>query len=271
MRSSLLVLVLTALVGCSQYSTQDLLGYMALDEAMVCCKDYSTLTYQPLASSGEHWITVGKSAEAYQFTSGKSFYQAFKLDRKENVNINLTSIVGESVFIPSVVILDVNYRVIEVASNAKLNSGVVFGSGEYQLSIDNLDLDAIYLVIFTTAKDMSNLTPRKEPSSIVAETGQTMANKELLFSSAIPHSAVGNVLLDIEEASMTAKEYQDNSGDLTQLNERNLSELQKKNYAIEIIDAVDKQQYERAVSYINMAPDRKIALDIFTNAIKSIK
>ncbi|MGR5406544.1 hypothetical protein ACPV5E_22795, partial [Vibrio mediterranei] len=106
---------------------------------------------------------------------------------------------------------------------------------------------------------------------IVAETGQTMANKELLFSSAIPHSAVGNVLLDIEEASMTAKEYQDNSGDLTQLNERNLSELQKKNYAIEIIDAVDKQQYERAVSYINMAPDRKIALDIFTNAIKSIK
>ncbi|WP_295445874.1 MalM family protein [uncultured Thiodictyon sp.] len=83
-----------------------------LNAARVCCNALSGLRFAPLDTAGSAFYQVDGKAQAFDFSTGKSLLQAFEIpDDLQRATLTIDAIAGATVFVPTVLILDRNYRV----------------------------------------------------------------------------------------------------------------------------------------------------------------
>jgi maltose operon protein len=83
-----------------------------LNAAAVCCDDLAQLRFEPVDIENSKYYPVNRSSQAFDFTSGKSFVRAFRLpDSLERATVTLSAVAGATVFVPTVLILDDDFRV----------------------------------------------------------------------------------------------------------------------------------------------------------------
>jgi len=138
-----------------------------LNAARVCCDALSGLRFQPLDTKASQFYVLDSSAQAFAFSTGKSLLHAFVIpDELERATVRIDAIAGATVFVPTVLILDRNFRV----SRAIDSSGFTYapaGLMEPQRLTGKVYLDRRqggelaaekYLVVFTTDKDLRGST-----------------------------------------------------------------------------------------------------------------
>jgi maltose operon protein len=87
-------------------------GMSALRSARVCCSALDQIRFEALDPKKTRYYEIDASAPAYQFATGKSFFQAFKIpDNLDRATIRIEAIAGGTVFVPTVLVLDSRFRV----------------------------------------------------------------------------------------------------------------------------------------------------------------
>jgi maltose operon periplasmic protein len=138
-----------------------------LNAARVCCDSLSGLRYAPLNTKGAQFYEIDAQSQAFEFSTGKSLVQGIAIpDDLERATIDLDAVAGATVFVPTVLILDRDFKV----SRAIDSSNFVYtpaGFMEPQRLHGRIHLNRTqgselagekYLVVFTTDKDLRGST-----------------------------------------------------------------------------------------------------------------
>lgn len=168
-------------------------------EAKTAIDKLSNIKYTPIQADSV-MAQINENNQVYSFNSEKSYVAAYSVEGKQlGRSVKLSSPLDFSVFIPSVMILDENFNVLNlIKSNYFPYSEDSFGANLYKGTFSLPDgYSKLYLLIFTTAKDAS---------------GSTVIDNELLQNSmrydrvsdvgkfsklAVPHSTTGRVKLEL--------------------------------------------------------------------------
>ena len=148
-----------------------------LRAAPICCDSLSGLHYQPLNLRETEFYKVDASSQAFQFTTGKSLLRAFVIpDDLERATLIIDAIAGATVFVPTVLILDREFRVSR-AVDAGAFKYTPAGFMEPQRLRGKVNLDRRqggelaaekYIVIFTTDKDLKGSTRMMSEAKLYA-------------------------------------------------------------------------------------------------------
>lgn len=286
---NLLLAVMLVITGCSQSISNDnkreLLGIHALEASVPCCVHFSELSFLPITPDEKISFSISKDNESFKFVSGKSFVASFDISAIENIDaIEIISPIRNSVFLPLVKVLDENYIPIAISNEHDLtrDKAHILNEDHYllTLSMAKSQVKPHYIIIFTSSSLIENTTSRLVPKAIVAETGQTIANQNLLMNPTVPHSATGRLSMRFKykkEGEVRAEKplievfnSKDGSFEYSSLEDyrEQLTEYEISNYGVEIINAVERGYFEKALSFTNKAQDKELARSIFTKAIK---
>jgi len=83
-----------------------------LNSAPICCDTLAELRFESLDVEKARFFPVNSSSQAFDFTTGKSLVRAFRLpDSLERATVTLSAVAGATVFVPTVLILDEDFRV----------------------------------------------------------------------------------------------------------------------------------------------------------------
>jgi maltose operon protein len=83
-----------------------------LNAAPICCDSLAELRFESLDVEKARFFPVNSSSQAFDFTTGKSLVRAFRLpDSLERATVTLSAVAGATVFVPTVLILDEDFRV----------------------------------------------------------------------------------------------------------------------------------------------------------------
>lgn len=278
------------LSGCSQLDPRgnqegDGLGLRALQESMSCCGAYDQFPFVPLDEVVEKSVLIDLKAPSYDFATGKSFFAAFELlQTNYPLEINIISAAEESVFVPFLTVLGEDFSDLTniYPPQIILEGRSISHPQRYVLTItvnSNETHKAKYIVLHTTKNSIETHTLRDLPKDVVAQTGQTMANSKMLLNSDIEHSAIGKIEMSVIGVTSTqlAKESVLGQSDNDSISATNIEKLQtsltqaeKRNYGLEIIEAVKKGELNEAMRYVMNAQDTDLAQSIFTRAIKAM-
>ena len=179
-----------------------------LSRASVCCKDYSTLPYADLAPGDDKWIPIDSNSPVFNFSEGKSYLAAFKLPQNSgDLKITIAAQIDKSLFFPSVVLLDSQFKVTRVLDNK------VFEYKEAQMLEGNriegvftIDRTYVgnpnnesYLVIYTPENKLSETTTIMSEEKLMARATAVVAPN--LKDPVIPHSPWGLLKLTVDDLS----------------------------------------------------------------------
>jgi hypothetical protein len=293
LRGSLLLVFLLLTVGCARQASDKGLMLSELDSVTPCCSDYSELGYVNLNSAKKEF-SINATSQVFNFSTGNSFVLALDISSFSGVNrVRVTSKVQNTAFFPIVEVLNENFQVIAGSSNESTEfvHPSSFTDGYYRVRVNEIDKNASYLLVYTSRSKLDKATPRINYSSTLAELGQTQANIDSLVSSSIPFSSIGKVIVSVEtdglekgvvdpsknkSIKVSAPSLENKSTQNISLAEvgsideyrAQLTSTQIDNNAIEIIEAIDVEQYQRAILLINRADDPSIARKVFTDVIK---
>lgn len=189
----------------------------ALNAAPVCCDSLSELRYQPLNIKNADFYKVDASAQAFAFSTGKSFVRAFVIpDNLERATIKLEAVAGATVFAPTVLILDRDYRVSR-AIDAQQFTYTPAGFMEPQRLKGKFYLDRRqggeladekYLLVFTTNESLNGSTQMISEARLYAQS-RGLADPRLPNPVA-EHAATGVFRLsvsDLETGAVSTTEY----------------------------------------------------------------
>ncbi len=180
----------------------------SLSRASSCCQDYSTLPYATANAGDDKWLPIDEKSPVYNFSEGKSYFAAFKLPQNSgDLRITVTAEIGKTLFFPSVVLMDSQFKVTRVINHQ------VFGYKEAQLMAGNriegvftVDRTYIgnpnnetYMVIYTPENKLSDTTTIKSEAKLMARA--TAVVDPGLKDPVIPHSPWGLLKLQIEDIS----------------------------------------------------------------------
>lgn len=216
---SLLFLIIT---GCTNkqnlmfdYGTSDskniqkqdpTIGYLALKQAPLCCNSLSDLNFQQIKQPGKIEFNITDKNQAFTFNTGKSFVKGFTLPKiNGDIKITLSTPIIESVFVPTVLVLDEHYEPINVYGKdtfvydkaSVLNVDRYFG----QIKLSDTQIknhQAKYLIILTTEEAMQDTTTLPKPNSSAIELGRAETVYKIETNKPIPHTAIGAVKLSID-------------------------------------------------------------------------
>ncbi len=148
-----------------------------LTAARVCCDTLSALHYQPLNTGDSEFFKLDANSQAFAFATGKSLLAAFVIpDELERATLTIEAIAGATVFVPTVLILDRDFRVSRAidSSNFKYTPA---GFMEPQRLRGKVYLDRRqggelaaekYLIVFTTDKDLRGSTRMMSEAKLYA-------------------------------------------------------------------------------------------------------
>jgi len=148
-----------------------------LNAAPVCCDSLSGLHFKPLNTQDTQFFVVNAEAQAFAFSTGKSLLRAFVIpDELERATLTIDAIAGATVFVPTVLILDRDFRVSRAidSSNFKYTPA---GFMEPQRLQGKVYLDRRqggelaaekYLIVFTTDKDLRGSTRMMSEAKLYA-------------------------------------------------------------------------------------------------------
>ncbi|WP_375748678.1 MalM family protein [Vibrio sp. HN007] len=159
------------LIGCSSNSAQHTISaeesIALLNQTEVCCTAFGQVRYEEITQPGLYDYELMSESEALELSSGKSFVKGIQLPSSvvENIRVKVISAIGETVFVPNVMLLDSNFEpVTNYASHdigydsRSIFNGDVF---EREITISNHQLaagNAKYLLIYTTDDDLKEST-----------------------------------------------------------------------------------------------------------------
>jgi maltose operon protein len=175
---------------------------MDLNAKMSCCVSLAQMDYQPTSKPGQLDVFISSESQVYDFSSGKSYFEAIQLPKSEgDLTITLSSVILSSAFIPSVLVLDSAFQPIRqigadqirYAKASLLNGDRYFG----QFTLSEND-KARYLVIYTTAAAMNGETILEPLSAEALESGSAQVAQRVYANKPIPHSPIGVVRLALD-------------------------------------------------------------------------
>jgi maltose operon periplasmic protein len=138
-----------------------------LSAAPVCCDSLAGLRFMPLDTETSRFYEINASSQAFDFSTGKSLLQAFVIpDDLERATLTIDAIAGATVFVPTVLLLDRDFRVTRAVDSSSFKYTPA-GFMEPQRLQGRVHLDRRqggelagekYLVVFTTDKDLRGST-----------------------------------------------------------------------------------------------------------------
>ncbi|MPW27422.1 hypothetical protein F9L16_00170 [Agarivorans sp. B2Z047] len=226
MRTKLGVVVLTSMIGltaCSSGSDSSMLSGGAdtrylyadtlvtgrtLDSAPVCCNSFQDISYKATSYNYQAEEAIDQNRQAFQFNTGKSFILAYKLpDLGEDIPITLEAQIGETVFAPTVALLNENFEVLRVlpadffkyveAKHFKPN--MLAATFKIRLASGLPEERERYMIVYTTDQSLSDETQIVHPARTYAKA-QAKADPGLP-DPLIPHSAMGMVNMTFNSAN----------------------------------------------------------------------
>lgn len=138
-----------------------------LDAAPVCCESLSALRFEPLDPSGTQFYKIDAQSQAFRFATGKSLVQGLAIpDDLEQATIDLDAVAGATVFVPTVLILDRDFKVTRAIDSSSFRY-VPAGFTEPQRLQGRIQLDRRkgrkqakekYVLVLTTDRDLQGST-----------------------------------------------------------------------------------------------------------------
>ncbi len=179
-----------------------------LSQASACCKDYSALPYATLNGGDEKWIAIDGQSPVFNFNEGKSYFAGFKLPQNSgDLKITVSAQIDNTLFFPSVVLLDSQFRVTRVIDNK------VFVYKEAQM-LEGNRIEGVFTIDRTYVGNPNNESYLViyTPENKLAETTTIMSEEKLMARSTavvapiqkdpqIPHSPWGLLKLTVEDLS----------------------------------------------------------------------
>jgi maltose operon protein len=189
----------------------------ALNAAPVCCDSLAELRYEPLNTKSSEFYKIDQSAQAFRFSTGKSFARGFVIPSAlERATVTLEAIAGATVFAPTVLILDGDFRVSR-AIHAGAFQYTPSGFMEPQRLKGKFYLDRRqggelenekYILVFTTNDSLNGSTKMISEARLYAKS-RGLADPRLPDPVA-EHAATGVFRLavgDLETSAASTTEY----------------------------------------------------------------
>ena len=281
-----LLLISLMVTGCNSFvastsgmNAHSLQEQVTLDrnalEAKTAIDKLSNINYIPV--QGDSVIAqINENSQVFSFNSEKSYVAAYSVEGKQaGRSVKLSSPLDFSVFIPSVMILDENFNVINVIKSSHFSySEDSFGANLYKGSFSLPDgYTKLYLLIFTTTKDAS---------------GSTVVNNELLQNSmrydrvsdvgkfsklAVPHSTTGRIKLELIKSAderYAPDEIPARTPVCLQNTPRPVAGISAQQYYEMIRKSLSFKDYEQAIGYVREAECSGFtkARDVFFSVIE---
>ena len=246
-----------------------------LQEKESCCLDYSQFTYQNIENDDTFFVPVTDTSQVFQFESGKSFFQAYKLDFPSNeVDLEISAIISNTVINPQIILLDGNFNVTRTisADAFKYNEASLLNGNQLTTEIKikrpksgSLENET-YLIFYTTDAAILGSTTIIHPAKQFAKAHSTVP--PAIDDPIIPHSSVGVIkvtfdVIDVEEigeASYQPEYIKEGKG--TTPSEADYNKL--------IIKAVNANEIDKALGFVDQseAAGFKSARPTFVDALK---
>jgi Maltose operon periplasmic protein precursor (MalM) len=204
--------VLLAVCGCAPTS-------LALRDSLVaapdCCASERDFSYQALDMGERVKAELGAASPAHEFSSGKSYYAAFRLPPQPRpLNVQVRSVVSGGLtlaeaylFYPVVAILDADHRVRSVVAvpPEKVDSSVqddMFAGVLLDLTVPVAEGD-VFVVLYTDARLLGK-TFRFERHTTTTRTvyypgGSMLVTDPVYVQADIPYAAGGRVEVRLVE------------------------------------------------------------------------
>ncbi|WP_295580517.1 MalM family protein [uncultured Lamprocystis sp.] len=182
-----------------------------LNAAAVCCDALSDLRFAPLDTTTTRFYEINAASQAFVFSTGKSLLQAFSIpDDLERATLTIDAVAGATVFVPTVLILDRDFKVTRAIESSSFKYTPA-GFMEPQRLRGRVFLDRRqgselanekYLVIFTTDKDLRGSTRMISEARLYARA-RGLADPGLPDPVA-RHAATGVFRMDVGELETAA-------------------------------------------------------------------
>ncbi|GMQ48408.1 MalM family protein [Vibrio sp. 10N] len=211
LRQTILAIALATTFGCAKQnqivqSGDDVLGIEQLASSEGCCQTLADLNYQNVTEPGSVDVLLTPESAKVALKTGRSYAQGLKLPHAlGNVDLTVYSVIEKQVIVPTVLILDSQYQVIDVIDDKIIQhreSSLLYKSGfigEYSIPKSYPDGRApTYLVVVTTDEAMSQSSEPMEPSEFALQSGQVSANDPFYSTNVIPHAAIGLVTMELD-------------------------------------------------------------------------
>ena len=176
-----------------------------LADKPVSTQQFKQLNFLPLDEGDSLYVPLTADSQVYNFASGKSFVQAYKLTKNvSKLKLTINSLIYDTVLAPKVMLLDSNFVVTRTISSDKFiyrEAGMMNGdrlSAELTIFRPQVSNPAneTYLLFYTTPKAMAGSTTIVHPAKAFARSQKKDVPN--IPDPIIPHSAVGLIELDIE-------------------------------------------------------------------------
>lgn len=285
-KTSLLLAASLALAGCSSISLESPSdqfpgAYMTPTQAQqtlakkeACCTDFSQLTFQEINDDEPLFIPITKDSQVYQFPSGKSFVQAYKLTSGGNkLKLEISALIGESVLVPQIMLLDADFNITRTINSDKFaytEARLLTGDAlDTEITIYRSEKDnsknETYLLFYTTDQAKTGTTTIIHPAKSFAKAHGNAIPE--IDDPIIPHSAMGLVKLKVEKIGTSGDNANAYIPEVVTSQDNAINETQ---YNQAIVDAVDANQLDKAMKIVEDAEAAGYfrAREVFIEAIK---
>ena len=188
-----------------------------LNAARVCCDSLAGLHFAPLDTESTQFYEIDAKSQAFQFSTGKSLVQGLAIpDDLERATIDLDAVAGATVFVPTVLILDRDFKVnraIDSSSFRYTPAGFMepqrlHGRIHLNRSPGSETAAEKYLVVFTTDKDLRGSTTMISEARLYARSRGLVDPR--LPNPVAEHAATGVFRVrvgDLETAAASTTNY----------------------------------------------------------------
>lgn len=189
----------------------------ALQDARVCCTRLDEIRVKPLVTDKTEYYRFDTNSPAFQFATGKSFFQAFEIpDHLYRATLTVTAIADATVFVPTVLILDENFRASRAIGSDQFHY-VPAGFLEPQRLLGKFTIDRRdggdlsrekYVLVFTTDADLQGSTPMISEAKLYARVRGVVDPG--LPDPVAKHAATGVIRIsvsDLETSDKTTRRY----------------------------------------------------------------
>lgn len=211
MRLNVLLSSVVIIVGCAQQQGQiqsneyDQIGLSA-SASSACCVTLKDLNYEQVDLSGEYWLNINSNSQVVRLETGTTFAHGMKLpDADKGISVQVSSYIQDSVFVPSIVVLDSDYNVVDYIADetiqyqarSLLSPERYYGAFDLPKSYSD-NSEPSYLLVITTDQQLNTKTPKEKPSQDAIRSGDVSANIIENTDAYTLHASTGRVLIDID-------------------------------------------------------------------------
>jgi maltose operon protein len=262
--------------GTNAHSLQE---QVAIDRNALAAKaaidKLSNIKYTPIQGDSV-MAQINENSQVFSFNSEKSYVAAYSVEGKQvGRSVKLGSPLDFSVFIPSVMILDENFNVVNVIKSSHFPySEDSFGANLYKGTFSLPDgYTKLYLLIYTTAKDASGSTVIDNELLQNSMRYDRVADVGKFSKLAVPHSTTGRIKLELIKSAddrYVTEEAPVRTPVCLQNRPNTAAGISAQEYYEKIRKSLSFKDYEQAIQYVREAECSGFtkARDVFFSVIE---